>query len=94
MYQEFNVCLVVDDNFLCGGENDLFFKDPFLLVFLATKHSMEKMRLFIWLFFFIFSAFLFDFLGYQMQSSKVITFFVNFFGKKKEPKKKKTLLCC
>ena len=56
MYQEFNVCLVVDGNFLCGGETDLFFKDPFLLVFLATKHSMEKMRLFIWLFFLIFSA--------------------------------------
>ena len=34
-------------------------------------------------------AFLFDFLGYQMQSSKVITFFVNFFWEEKRTKKKK-----
>ena len=40
------------------------------------------------IFLLIFSAFLFDFLGYQMQSSKVITFFVKFYFKEKEPKKK------
>ena len=34
-------------------------------------------------------AVLFDFLGYQMQSSKVITFFVNFFWEEKRTKKKK-----
>ena len=34
-------------------------------------------------------AVLFDFLGYQMQSSKVITFFVNFFWEEKRTKKEK-----
>ena len=33
-------------------------------------------------------AFLFYFLSYQMQSSKVITFFVNFFLEEKEKEKK------
>ena len=61
----------------------------FLLIFSSSKHYMEDMSLFLWLFLLIFSAVLFDFLSYQTQSSKIITFFVNFFKRKKNPKKKK-----
>ena len=73
--------------FHCGVENGSFFKELFLLFFLATKHYMEEMRLFQWLFLLIFSAFLFDFLGYQMQSSKLITFFLKFYFKEKNQRK-------
>ena len=34
----------------------MIFKDLFLLVFSATKHYMEEMRIFLWLFSLIFSA--------------------------------------
>ena len=40
----------------------------------------------------IFSTFLFDFLGYQTQNSKVITLFVKFYFKEKEPKKSTIVL--
>ena len=38
--------------FLCGGENGLFFKEHFVFVFVfsASKHCMEEIRLFLWIF--------------------------------------------
>ena len=70
--------------FLCGGEKGLFFKEPFLflLIFLSSKHYTEDMSLFLWLFLLIFSAFLFDFLGYQTQSNKITTFLKKIWKKK------------
>ena len=59
----FDVCLVVDGNFvvvfglgflrfLYGGEKGFFFKELFLFLFVfsASKHCMEEMRLFLWIF--------------------------------------------
>ena len=69
----------------------LVFKELFLLIliFFASNHYMEEMSLFLRLFLLIFLAFLFDFLGYQTQSSKIITFFVNYFFEEKRTKKEK-----
>ena len=38
--------------FLCGREKDLFLKELFLFLFVfsASKHCMEEMRLFLWIF--------------------------------------------
>ena len=76
----------------------LVFKELFLflLIFFASKNYMGEISLLLRLFLLIFLAFLFDFLGYQTQSSKIITFFVNYFFEEKrtKKKKKKTLPCC
>ena len=63
----------------------LVFKELFLflLIFFASKNYMGEISLLLRLFLLIFLAFLYDFLGYQTQSSKIITFFVNFFLRRK-----------
>ena len=73
----------------------LVFKEIFLflLIFFASKNYMGEISLLLRLFLLIFLAFLYDFLGYQTQSSKIITFFVNYFFEEKRTKKKKKKHC-